>query len=127
MRARFKNRKEIKRPNATIPINWDEVSEFLKAGCTGVEIAASLGMCPDNLYSRCEKENNVEFSVYSAQKRADGNALLRKAQYDKALTKDNMMLIWLGKQRLDQREPESRTVEACKPALLDYLDRLSKK
>jgi hypothetical protein len=126
MRARNVNRK-IVRQNARTPIDWTMVGDLLKAGCKGVEIAARLGICPDTLYGRCEQERNVEFSVFSAQKKADGDALLREAQFKKATKgKDNNMLIWLGKNRLDQREPESKTVEACRPALLEYLDRLMK-
>jgi hypothetical protein len=115
------------RPNAVIPINWKKVDEMLKVGCPGVEIAAYLGMSPDNLYRRCEKEHQLEFSAYAAQKRALGANIVRKVQYDVAVNdRENTMLIWVGKQLCDQREPESRTAEICRPALLEFLDKLKK-
>jgi IS30 family transposase len=110
----------------TKTVDWIKVDKLLEAGCSGVEIAASLGIHPQTLYDRCEKEKDTEFSVYSQQKKQSGDTLLRNAQFEKALDKDNMMLIWLGKQRLDQREPEPRTLEACKPALLAYFEKLMK-
>jgi hypothetical protein len=113
------------RSEAIIPINWQVVDKMLRAGCSGVEVAARLGMSADNLYSRCEKEKQTEFSAYAAQKKANGQALLREAQFDAAVEgKDRTLLIWLGKQMLEQREPEPRTIEACRPALLEYLERL---
>jgi hypothetical protein len=48
------------------------------------------------------------FTAYSQQKRAKGESDLRLAQHLKALGKtkkgDNTLLIWLGKQRLNQKE-----------------------
>lgn len=85
-------------------INWEIVDEFLEAGCTGTEISAMLGICNDTLYLRCQKEHGMGFSVYSQQKRSKGDAGLRKAQYDEAMGGDRGMLIWLGKQRLGQRD-----------------------
>lgn len=112
---------------AKIPIDWKEVDEMLKVGCPGVEVAAFLGMSPDNFYCRCEKEHGIEFSAYAAKKRASSQKNVRKTQYEVAVNdRDNTMLIWVGKQLCDQREPESRTAEACRPALLEYLDRLMK-
>lgn len=66
------------------------------------------------------------------QKRAKGESILRAHQYAKALgltdKGDNTLLIWLGKQRLEQRENiEKKQTEAEKEkldkaaALLDYL------
>ena len=112
---------------AVKPINWKVAEAMLGKGCSGVEIAARFGINPNTLYERCEKEHGVEFTVYSAQKKANGAALVRETQYDVAIKdRDRTMLIWVGKQLCDQREPESKTVEACRPALLEYLDRLMK-
>ena len=91
-----------------IPIDMKKVDDLLIAGCKGTEVASYFGIHPDTLYSRVEKEKGMTFTAYSAQKRQKGESLLRAQQFAKALgaTKegDNMMLIWLGKNRLDQTD-----------------------
>ncbi len=99
-------KKIVKRPNhrPIIPIDWEEVATFLEAGCLGTHIAGYLGCCADTLYGRCEKENDMTFSEFSRQKRAKGDSLLHKKQFDTAMEGDRGMLIWLGKNRLDQKD-----------------------
>lgn len=102
--------KAIKKPNGCPQkaIDWVIVDEYLIAGCPGTKIAQALGIHPETLYARCELEKGIGFSAYSQQKRIVGDALLHKAQFDKALGRnekgDNTLLIWLGKTRLDQKE-----------------------
>jgi len=102
-----------------IPVDWERVDELLNAGCMGTEIAAYYGMHPDTFYTKVEKKFNMGFTQYLQQKRSKGDALIREAQYKKALKKlDNTMLIWLGKQRLGQKETASEITisqEALKP------------
>ena len=124
---RTRNIKLARHKIATKHIDWTMVDKMLRAGCTGVEVAARLGMHPETLYCRCEKEKRIEFTAYQAIKRSDGKALLREVQHEMAIVDKNPTIaIWLGKQDLDQREPESRTIEACRPALLEYLEMLKK-
>ena len=92
-------------------IDWVDVEELAKAGCLGTEIAASYGIDPDTLYRRCETDLNMGFSKFLHQKRASGDRLLRKAQYELALEKDKAMLIWLGKQRLGQSEKNENVIK----------------
>ena len=100
-----------------IPIDWDIANQLLAAGSPGSEVAAHLGMHPDTFYRRVEQEYGVTYTAYAAEKRSNGDALLRLHQYQKALglTKkgDNTLLIWLGKQRLGQKEtPQENVVNA---------------
>ncbi len=90
------------RPKAFI--NWEEVSRHMEAGSTGVDIAAIYGITPKNLYERSLKEHNVNFQELSRQKRAKGNERLRAKQYYEAMQGNVPLLIWLGKQRLGQRD-----------------------
>jgi hypothetical protein len=85
-------------------INWTIVDEYLEAGCVGTEIAPVLGVCPDTLYRHTLDKFGMTFAAYSQEKKAKGDALIRKKQHDKALSGDNMMLVWLGKNRLKQRD-----------------------
>jgi hypothetical protein len=96
-------------------VDWKLVNQYLEAGCTGTEVAARLGMHPDSLYNTCKRDNKTDFSAYSQSKRASGDALLRAKQFETAmgLRKPNgdivkepntTMLVWLGKNRLDQSD-----------------------
>ncbi len=89
----------------TKEINWETIDGMLIAGCNGIQCAAAIGVHHDTLYDRCVQDNKVSFSVYSQAKRAHGDALLHAAQFHKAYKDKNpTMLIWLGKQRLKQKE-----------------------
>ncbi len=83
-------------------IDWSKVDEQLEAGATGTEIAAQLGVHEDTLYRHVQREKGVAFAAYRAQKRAKGDSALRLAQHKCALDGNTTMLIWLGKQRLEQ-------------------------
>lgn len=86
-------------------IDWKRVDELLIAGCLGTEIAACYDMHPNTFYDRVVSKYNMSFTDYQQQKRSTGDSILREAQYLKAIKKlDNTMLIFLGKQRLGQKE-----------------------
>lgn len=90
------------------PIDWEKCDELLIAGCTGAEVASYFGMHQQTFYNRVIEKHNMSFTEYSYEKKHTGESILRAHQYAKALglTKDgdNTLLIWLGKQRLNQRE-----------------------
>lgn len=97
------------RPAAAI--DWKEVEKLLKAGCDGVQVAAHLGIHPNTLYERCDKENGLSFSEYCQEKKSAGNALLIAAQFNKAIRGDSGMLKWLGIFRLGQKETNLDDIE----------------
>ena len=85
-------------------INWDLVDDLLIAGCSGTEIAPHFDMHPHTFYDRVFEEKKMLFTDYSLQKKCKGDSILRHVQYKKAVKGDNTLLIWLGKNRLNQRE-----------------------
>lgn len=87
-----------------IPIDWNVVDKWLEADCTGTQVAGMLGIHADTLYNRCQQDKGVTFTVYSNEKKSKGDAQLKIKQYSEAMGGDRGMLIWLGKQRLGQRE-----------------------
>jgi hypothetical protein len=88
-----------------IEINWEYVAELLQAGCSGVQVAARIGVHENTLYLRCKSDLGVEFVAFKAENRASGEALLLEKQFEVATKdRDKAMLIWLGKQRLDQKD-----------------------
>jgi len=109
-----------------IPIDWDEVDRLLMAGCKGVQIAAYYGMHPDTLYIRSQTERGIGFSELCRQKKEKGNSLLLLAQFKMALEKDRGMLIWLGKNRLGQRD-EPISEDGFNGEVKQFVDYLKKK
>lgn len=99
-------------PNGPVKhIDWDIVDELLMKGCTGTQIASRMGIHPDTLYDRCYNEKGTRFSEYAQQKREKGDSLLLETQFNMAIERDRAMLIWLGKQRLGQKEnPGAMTI-----------------
>jgi len=93
------------RPKAHI--DWEQAGKLIAAGCDGVQVAAYFGIHPNTLYLACEKYQKISFSDYLQTKRAKGDAMLLARQYEVAYTDKNpTMLVWLGKQRLGQREKQ---------------------
>lgn len=87
-----------------IPFNWVAIDALLAAGCTGREVASYLGCHEDTLYNRVVNVHGILFSEYSAKLRSKGDSFLKKKQFDTAMNGNVTMQIWLGKQRLGQRE-----------------------
>ncbi len=86
------------------PIDWKKVDQLLLAGCHGTEIAPHFDIDIDTFYRKVQAEHNIGFTAYSALKRNQGDSLLKAKQYEKAMSGDNTLLIWLGKSRLKQRD-----------------------
>jgi len=85
-------------------VNWDLVNSALQAGCSGVEIAAKLGMIDETLYRACRNKFGISFSEYALAKRAEGDLLLKMKMYQIAMNGDKTMLVFLAKTRLGMVE-----------------------
>lgn len=96
------------------PLDWDKIESYLKAGATQKNIAGSLGISVDTLHRRVLQEKGRNYADYAESFRCTGEMLLEAAQFEKALDShapgNAQMLIWLGKIRLGQREPEPVTI-----------------
>ena len=77
-------------------IDTEEVFKLASYGCTNTEIADFFG-CSKDLISK-------SYSTNVLKGRTDLKKRLRKAQIDSALGGNSTMLIWLGKQYLEQTE-----------------------
>lgn len=95
-------------------IDWDKVDYMLRCGALGTEIAATFAIHPNTFYRRVEEKFKMSFSEFSQERRALGDYSLRQKQYEKAMgltdTGDNTLLIWLGKNRLGQRNEDKLTI-----------------
>jgi hypothetical protein len=97
------------RPKADI--DWNKVNKYLQAQCNATGIAGLLGISVDTLYIRCKTDHKMDFSAYSAQKKAEGKELLRAKQYQSAMEGDKTLQIWLGKQYLEQKDKSDITTD----------------
>lgn len=89
----------------TKDINWDLVDELLTIQCTGEEISSCLGIDYDTLERRVKSLHGESYADWSKKKMAGGRSSLRRAQWHKATVDMNpAMLIWLGKNMLDQSD-----------------------
>jgi len=108
------------RPKAII--DWKQVDRLLEAGCTGTQVAARIGIHPDTLYIACRDTHNLTFSAYAEEKRASGDSILQQAQFQQAVKGNVTMLIWLGKQRLGQRDKSDVEINATFKKAQDLTD-----
>jgi hypothetical protein len=112
-----------------IQINWEEVDQYLIAGVAGTHIADTLGIHADTLYRRCQEIYKMNFTDYAAKKRQKGNSMLHYKQFKTAMNGNVSMLVWLGKQRLGQKEDPKSTegFDGKLGEFLDYLKAMDKK
>jgi hypothetical protein len=85
-------------------IDWKLVDKLLMAGCEGTQIAPHFDMHYETFYRRVQEKYGMGFTEYCALKRYQGDSFLLDKQFQKAREGDNVMLVWLGKNRLKQTE-----------------------
>lgn len=100
--------------------DWEVIDKHLSNGCSGIQVAAAIGLgSPDALYWAVQSNFGLTFSEYRQQKLAKGEASLLNAQHELALDKNPMMLIWLGKNRLQQRDTPVE-IEVSKESIAQF-------
>jgi hypothetical protein len=87
-----------------VNLDWARIEQLASTGTSGVGIARICGVAEDTLRKRCKKDKNIGFSEFMRQKREVGFSSIRMKQYQVALAGNPSMLIWLGKQYLDQND-----------------------
>lgn len=106
-----------------IKIDWDQVDKLCAIACTGEEIANFLEIDYDTLVKAIKRRSKMTFSEYFAQKSAPGTVSLRRKQFEMAQQGDRVMLIWLGKQRLNQSEKVTSVNKTEIDAKVQTIDR----
>lgn len=85
------------------------VGNLCAAGAKGPSIAHQIGITVDTLYIRCQEDNGQLFSEFSRSHHDRGDDILKVKQFDMAQNGNERLLIWLGKQRLGQRDKMEHT------------------
>jgi len=83
-------------------IDLEEIERMARTFCTEAEIAYVVGLRPDSFSHRKGREPELAQAIEKG--RADGRRSLRQKQYVMAMNGNVTMLIWLGKQYLDQSD-----------------------
>lgn len=84
-------------------IDEDQVLKLAAINCSLAEMAAVLNCSVDTLGRR--------FAEVIEKGRKQGNMSLKRKQFEVAMGGNVTMLIWLGKQRLDQSEKVVQTID----------------
>lgn len=99
------NTKEaVKMGRPKIEINFAELDKLCALQCTQEEIAGWFDCSIDTIEARIKEQFDMSFPEYFAQKRQAGKISLRRKQYESAMSGNTALLIWLGKQYLNQTD-----------------------
>ena len=101
--------KEKGRPK--ILIDWEEFKKLCAIQCTLAEIAAWFKCSEDTIELRCKEEKGMLFTDYYKKNSSSGKISLRRSQFKAATGGNVTMLIWLGKQFLDQKDKTEQDIE----------------
>ena len=82
-------------------IDPEQIRSLARLGCTWDEIAAVLQIARGTFSGRMKEKKYRDAYDRGI---AEGNTSLRRAQYDSALKGKTGMLVWLGKNRLNQTD-----------------------
>lgn len=93
------------RPDAEIDVNI--VMRAAAIGCTDGEIAVLCGVARSTFYLHLQNDQELAEAVEAA--RENGKSSLRRMQWRNAREGNATMQIWLGKQRLGQRDHKELT------------------
>jgi len=91
-----------------IEIDYKQVEQLAAMQCTDEEIAAVLGVERSSISKR-KKADKEFFTAYKKGKER-GKASLRRMQFKAAEGGNATMLIWLGKQYLDQSDKTQQEI-----------------
>jgi len=98
-----------------IRIDWNEFDKLCLIQCTLEEIAAWFKCSVDTVERRCKEDKKLNFAEYFKKKSAGGRISLRRSQFKFANAGNPTLLIWLGKQYLDQKDKHDEKDSKDKP------------
>lgn len=104
-----------KRGPKVIQLDWEQFDKLCYIQCTQREIAAWFDCSVDTIERRVEEEFGIKFAEYYAEKKEKGLISLRRLQYQAAEKANTVMLIWLGKQYLGQKDRQETEMKTSTP------------
>jgi hypothetical protein len=84
------------------PIDLAELEKLASLMCTDADMAGFFGLARETFARRKAKTKAMQDAIERG--RSKGRVSLRKSQFDRARAGDRTMLVWLGKQYLEQKD-----------------------
>lgn len=84
--------------------DFEKVRNLCAIQCTGEEVASVMGVDYDTLNRILRDKYGMQFKEYFKIYSSQGKASLRRSQWKAAEKGNTTMLVWLGKQYLEQTE-----------------------
>jgi hypothetical protein len=123
-----KNKPPLTTGRPKTEIDWEYVEKLARSHCTGTQIAANIGVHHETLYDRVEAKYGKPYSQFSQEMKQNGISLIKEKQFDKAISGDNMMLIWVGKNFCEQSDNAKTTEQhAAVYRVVDYSNAITQK
>jgi hypothetical protein len=95
-------------------IDWNQFEDLCALQCTQSEIASFLKIHHETLIIRAREKYEEDYPSIYKKYSEGGKCSLRRNQF--AMSRKNAsMAIWLGKQWLEQREPETKVKDDLPP------------
>jgi len=92
-------------------IDWDKLARICQYPMKNEDIAAILDLSVDTIFRAIKKKYNISFAEYKDQKQSNLRFTLLSKQIEVAKSGNVTMLIWLGKQYLDQKDKKEVSAE----------------
>ena len=108
-------------------IDWEKAAYFAENGATGMELASYFDMHHATFYDRVKEEQGMSWTAFASLHRKKAFIKLRNKQQEVALEGNTTMLIWLGKQYLEQTEKQDKNkdLDAAMETLKKFTQALS--
>lgn len=106
-------KKKMGRPKAQI--KWEEFEKLCSIQCTLTEIASWFKCSESTIVRRCKEEKGTTFEGYYKKHSVAGRISLRRSQFKVANDGNPTLLIWLGKQYLNQKDRQEEKNSTTKP------------
>jgi hypothetical protein len=110
--------KEMGRPE--IEIDMEELNKLCSIHCTLSEIAGWFDCSEDTIERRIREKYDRTFAEHRDKKAGKGKISLRRRQYQAAMEGNTTMLVWLGKNWLDQTDKQDIDINQNNPITLMY-------
>ena len=124
--------KKMGRPVKTI--DFEQLDRLCNIQCTLEEIASFFDVSADTIERRIKEEYGITFAEHYAKKAKIGRISLRRKQYQVAVDGNTTMLIFLGKQYLNQSDKQeiqqqvtgNQTITVNQDNILDLIKKTAK-
>lgn len=85
-------------------LDMEQVKKLVQIQCTAHEVSGYLDISTDTLDRRLKEQGYIGFADYFKKTSTAGKISLRRKQFEVATGGNVTMLIWLGKQYLEQTD-----------------------